>query len=96
MNDENPTTPTGGPLSIREPPKVLVPVEVLEGRTVPESLVRFLAPSEVVVLGYHVVPEQTPAGQARLQAAVTSSRVISAGVSQPRLAESPCNQRQLS
>lgn len=67
MNDENPTTPTGGPLSIREPPKVLVPVEVLEGRTVPESLVRFLAPSEVVVLGYHVVPEQTPTEQASMQ-----------------------------
>lgn len=51
-------------LSIREPPKVLVPVAVLEGNTVPDALVRFLAPAEVVVLGYHVLPEQTPTEQA--------------------------------
>jgi len=51
-------------LSIREPPKILVPVEVLEGNTVPDALVRFLAPADVVVLGYHVLPEQTPTEQA--------------------------------
>lgn len=59
---DEPTTP-----SIREPPLILVPVEVLEGQTVPESLVAFLAPSDVVVLGYHVLPEQTPAEQASMQ-----------------------------
>ncbi|MFC6988434.1 universal stress protein [Haloplanus sp. GCM10025708] len=53
--------------SIREPPLVLVPVAVLEGQTIPEPLVEFLAPSDVVVLGYHVIPEQTPAEQASLQ-----------------------------
>lgn len=47
--------------------KVLVPVAVLEGETVPESVVDLLSPLPVVVLGYHVLPEQTPPGQARMQ-----------------------------
>lgn len=54
-------------LSIREPPKVLVPVRVLEGQTLPETLAEFLAPADVVVLGYHVLPEQTPTEQASMQ-----------------------------
>jgi len=45
----------------------LVPVEVLEGETVPDSLVELLGPLPVVVLGYHVLPEQTAPGQARMQ-----------------------------
>ncbi|WP_424019046.1 universal stress protein [Halorientalis pallida] len=56
-----------GALSIREPPRVLVPIEVLEGQTIPQSLVDFLAPAEVVILGYHVIPEQTPTEQASMQ-----------------------------
>jgi nucleotide-binding universal stress UspA family protein len=47
--------------------KVLVPVEVLEGETIPESVVDLLGVLPVVVLGYHVLPEQTAPGQARLQ-----------------------------
>jgi nucleotide-binding universal stress UspA family protein len=47
--------------------RVLVPVEVLEGETVPPGLIDFLAPADVIVLGYHVVPEQTPPDQARAQ-----------------------------
>ncbi|MFB6120794.1 MAG: universal stress protein [Halobacteriaceae archaeon] len=54
-------------LAIREPPRVLVPVQVLEGESISESLVEFLAPAEVVVLGYHVLPEQTPTEQASMQ-----------------------------
>jgi len=54
-------------LDIREPPRVLVPVEVLEGQTISESVVTFLAPAEVVLLGYHVLPEQTPTEQASMQ-----------------------------
>jgi nucleotide-binding universal stress UspA family protein len=54
-------------LAIREPPKILVPIEVLEGQTLPETLVDFLAPADVVVLGYHVLPEQTPTEQASMQ-----------------------------
>lgn len=46
---------------------VLVPVEVLEGETVPESVIDLLSTFPVVVLGYHVLPEQTPPGQARMQ-----------------------------
>lgn len=48
-------------------PRVLVPVAVLEGETVPESVVDLLSTCRVVVLGYHVLPEQTAPGQARLQ-----------------------------
>jgi nucleotide-binding universal stress UspA family protein len=47
--------------------RVLVPVEILEGETVPDSVVDLLAALPVVVLGYHVLPEQTPPGQARMQ-----------------------------
>lgn len=54
-------------LAIREPPRVLVPVEVLEGESISPSLVEFLAPAEVIVLGYHVLPDQTPTEQASMQ-----------------------------
>jgi nucleotide-binding universal stress UspA family protein len=40
---------------------------VLEGEHVPDSVVDLLSTLPVVVLGYHVLPEQTPPGQARLQ-----------------------------
>lgn len=46
---------------------VLVPVEILEGETVPEALIDLLSTLSVVVLGYHVLPEQTAPGQARMQ-----------------------------
>ncbi|MFC7134604.1 MULTISPECIES: universal stress protein [Salinibaculum] len=46
---------------------VLVPVKVLEGQTVSEGVVDLLSTLPVVVLGYHVLPEQTAPGQARLQ-----------------------------
>ena len=44
----------------------LVPVEVLESETVPQGVIDLLAPANVTVLGYHVVPEQTSPDQARL------------------------------
>ena len=50
-----------------EPWTVLVPVEVLEGQAVPEAVIDLLATLPVVVLGYHVLPEQTVPDQARLQ-----------------------------
>jgi nucleotide-binding universal stress UspA family protein len=65
MTDDQPDTV--GALAIREPPRVLVPVEVLDGQTIPQSLVEFLAPAELVLLGYHVIPEQTPTEQASMQ-----------------------------
>ncbi|MEF8872013.1 MAG: universal stress protein [Haloarculaceae archaeon] len=53
--------------TIREPPVVLVPIKILEGQTIPETVVDFLAPARVVILGYHVLPEQTPTEQASQQ-----------------------------
>jgi nucleotide-binding universal stress UspA family protein len=47
--------------------RVLVPVEVLEGKTVSPGLMNLLGTVDVTVLGYHVLPEQTPPDQARLQ-----------------------------
>jgi len=46
---------------------VLVPVAVLEGQTVSGGLVDLLGTADVTVLGYHVLPEQTPPDQARAQ-----------------------------
>lgn len=45
---------------------VLVPVAILEGETVSAGLVDLLDGLEVHLLGYHVVPEQTAPGQARM------------------------------
>lgn len=47
--------------------RVLVPVEILEGKTVSPGLMTLLSTVEVTVLGYYVVPEQTPPDQARHQ-----------------------------
>lgn len=47
--------------------RVLVPVAVLEGETVSPGLMNLLGTVDVTVLGYHVLPEQTPPDQARLQ-----------------------------
>lgn len=47
--------------------RVLVPVRVLEGESVALGLMELLGTVDVTVLGYHVLPEQTPPDQARLQ-----------------------------
>jgi nucleotide-binding universal stress UspA family protein len=47
--------------------RVVVPVAVLKGETVPLGLINLLGTMDVTVLGYHVLPEQTPPDQARLQ-----------------------------
>ncbi|QLG49058.1 universal stress protein [Natrinema halophilum] len=47
--------------------RVLVPVAILEGESVSTGLPTLLEPVDVTVLGYHVLPEQTPPDQARLQ-----------------------------
>lgn len=47
--------------------RVLVPVKVLEGETVSAGLIELLGTMDVTVLGYHVLPEQTPPDQARQQ-----------------------------
>jgi nucleotide-binding universal stress UspA family protein len=48
-------------------PSILVPIRVLEGESVPEGIPRLLANAHVVLLGYHVIPEQTAPGQAKMQ-----------------------------
>jgi nucleotide-binding universal stress UspA family protein len=47
--------------------RVLVPLAVLEGESVSLGLMDLLGTVDVTVLGYHVLPEQTPPDQARLQ-----------------------------
>lgn len=47
--------------------RVIVPVAILEGESVAAGLMNLLSTVDVTVLGYHVLPEQTPAGQARMQ-----------------------------
>jgi nucleotide-binding universal stress UspA family protein len=47
--------------------RVLVPLAILEGESVSAGLTTLIAPMDVTVLGYHVLPEQTPPDQARLQ-----------------------------
>lgn len=47
--------------------RVVVPVAVLEGESVPLGLMELLGTVDVTVLGYHVLPEQTTPDQARLQ-----------------------------
>jgi hypothetical protein len=48
-------------------PAVLVPIRVLEGESIPGGVPELLANAHVVLLGYHVIPEQTAPGQARMQ-----------------------------
>ncbi|MXR41366.1 universal stress protein [Halobaculum sp. WSA2] len=48
-------------------PSILVPIRVLEGESIPEGVPGLLTNAHVVLLGYHVVPEQTAPGQARMQ-----------------------------
>jgi hypothetical protein len=48
-------------------PSVLVPIRILEGESIPDGVPNLLADANVVLLGYHVVPEQTAPGQARMQ-----------------------------
>jgi len=47
--------------------RVLVPLAVLEGESVPPGLIELLGTADVTALGYHELPEQTPPDQARLQ-----------------------------
>lgn len=48
-------------------PTVLVPLRILEGESIPNGVPELLANAHVVLLGYHVVPDQTAPGQARTQ-----------------------------
>ncbi len=45
--------------------RILVPVDVLGGQSVPSTIIEAFASVPVVLLGYHQVPDQTPSGLAR-------------------------------
>lgn len=47
--------------------RVLVPIDVLGGESVPQTVIDAFASVPVVLLGYHELPEQTPPDQARDQ-----------------------------
>ncbi|WP_336001126.1 universal stress protein [Halorientalis halophila] len=49
----------------RDDHRVLVPVDVLEGEGVPETIIHAIASLPVVILGYHEIPDQTSPEQAR-------------------------------
>ena len=59
-----------------ERPSVLVPIEVLEGETLPDGIPELLRHAHVVVLGYHELPEQTAPGQARMQFEARAQRKL--------------------
>lgn len=48
-------------------PTILVPIRVLEGESIPDGVPDLLAQAHVILLGIHVVPDQTAPGQARIQ-----------------------------
>lgn len=50
-----------------ERPIVLLPVRILEGESIPEGVPELLGGAHVVLLGYHVIPDQTATDQARMQ-----------------------------
>jgi nucleotide-binding universal stress UspA family protein len=53
--------------TMHDRPTVLIPVRVLERESIPEGVPELLTNAHVVLLGYHVVPDQTATGQARDQ-----------------------------
>ncbi len=48
-------------------PSILMPIRVLEGESIPEGVPKLLTNAHVILLGYHVVPDQTATNQARHQ-----------------------------
>lgn len=52
---------------MQDRPTILVPLRVLEGESIPEGVPELLANAHIVLLGYHVVPDQTATDQARAQ-----------------------------
>lgn len=72
---------------------VLVPVEILEGESVSAGLVELLGTAAVTVLGYHVLPEQTPPDQARAQFEDRALEALEDVTEQFRTAGGPADHR---
>ncbi len=64
MTDNTSTTPNR---SLTTTPQILVPLQVIEGESLSAGVIDLLRGTRVILLGYHVVPEQTPPDQARAQ-----------------------------
>lgn len=47
--------------------KIIIPVNVLEGQTIQPALAELVEDLDVILVGIHVTPEQTPPGQAKEQ-----------------------------
>lgn len=58
--------------------RVLLPVKILEGETIDEDLAKLLSSLDVLVLGYHVVPEQTAPSQMRQQFETQAQQALDA------------------
>lgn len=48
-------------------PTILLPIRILERESIPDGIPELLHRAHVVLLGYHVIPEQTPTEQAEMQ-----------------------------
>lgn len=57
-------------------PTVLLPIRVLEGESIPDGVPKLLAHAHIVLLGYHVIPDQTAPGQAEMQFQERASTVL--------------------
>lgn len=53
--------------TMQDRPSILIPISVLERESIPEGVPELLVNAHVVLLGYHVVPDQTATDQARDQ-----------------------------
>ncbi len=62
MTDNTSTTPDR---SLATEARILVPLQVIEGDSISAGVIDLLRGTHVMLLGYHVVPEQTPPDQAR-------------------------------
>lgn len=56
--------------------RILLALDVLEGETISEDLVRFIGPTDVELVGYHELPEQTAPSQMRHQFEEQAERIL--------------------
>jgi len=59
---------------MHERPTILLPIRVLERESIPEGVPELLTNAHIVLLGYHVVPDQTATAQAMNQFEAQATR----------------------